>query len=221
MRCADKVLSKHAMCDAGLPTPDFYSFTETAFKQLGAADALGAIEERLDFPIVVKPADQGSALGIKFARSPADVPPALVAAFSYSDKVLLERHVHGRELAVAILGDQPLPIVEAVPREEDFYDFSARYTIGRTSFVCPAQLDESLTERTQTLALDVFRLLGCRGFARVDLMLDMDTDELYVLEVNAIPGLTETSLLPLAAEAAGIEFDELISRIVEMALQPA
>jgi D-alanine-D-alanine ligase len=111
--------------------------------------------------------------------------------------------------------------VEAVPREEDFYDFSARYTIGRTSFVCPAQLDESLTERTQTLALDVFRLLGCRGFARVDLMLDMDTDDLYVLEVNAIPGLTETSLLPLAAEAAGIEFDELISRIVEMALQPA
>jgi D-alanine-D-alanine ligase len=221
MRCADKVLSKHAMTDAGVPTPDFYSFTETAFKQLGAADALGAIEERLEFPIVVKPADQGSALGIKFARSPADVPSALVAAFSYSDKVVLERHVHGRELAVSILGDEPLPIVEAVPREEDFYDFSARYTIGRTSYVCPAQLGESLTERAQTLALEVFRLLGCRGFARVDLMLEEATGELYVLEVNAIPGLTETSLLPLAAEAAGIEFDELISRIVDMALQPA
>jgi D-alanine-D-alanine ligase len=221
MRCADKVLAKHAMCDAGLPTPDFYSFTETAFKQLGAADALGAIEERLEFPIVVKPADQGSALGVKFARSAADVPPALVAAFSYSHKVLLERHVHGRELAVAILGDEPLPVVEAVPREEDFYDFSARYTIGRTSFVCPAQLGDALTERAQTLALDVFRLLGCRGFARVDLMLEERTDELYVLEVNAIPGLTETSLLPQAADAAGIGFDELIGRIVEMALQPA
>ncbi|MEY2536069.1 MAG: D-alanine-D-alanine ligase [bacterium] len=221
MRCADKVLSKHAMRDAGLATPDFYSFTETAFKQLGAADALGTIEERLEFPIVVKPADQGSALGIKFARSPADVPSALVAAFSYSHKVVLERHVHGRELAVSILGDEPLPVVEAVPRDEDFYDFSARYTIGRTSFVCPAQLGEDLTERAQALALDVFRLLGCRGFARVDLMLDEATGELYVLEVNAIPGLTETSLLPLAAEAAGIEFDELISRIVDMALQPA
>jgi D-alanine-D-alanine ligase len=221
MRCADKVLSKHAMSDAGLPTPDFYSFTETAFKQLGAAEALGAIEERLEFPIVVKPADQGSALGVKFARSPADVPPALVAAFSYSNKVVLERHVHGRELAVSILGDEPLPIVEAVPREEDFYDFSARYTIGRTSFVCPAQLGDALTERAHTLALDVFGLLGCRSFARVDLMLEEGTDELYVLEVNAIPGLTETSLLPQAAEAAGIEFDELISRIVEMALQPA
>jgi D-alanine-D-alanine ligase len=221
MRCADKVLSKHAMGDAGLPTPDFYSFTETAFKELGAAEALGDIEERLEFPIVVKPADQGSALGVRFARAPADVPPALVAAFSYSHKVLLERHVHGRELAVSILGDEPLPIVEAVPREEDFYDFSARYTIGRTSFVCPAQLGDAMTERAQALALDVFRLLGCRGFARIDLILDEDADELYVLEANAIPGLTETSLLPQAADAAGIGFDELIGRIVEMALQPA
>jgi D-alanine-D-alanine ligase len=221
MRCADKVLSKHAMFDAGLPTPDFYSFTETAFKELGAAEALGDIEERLAFPIVVKPADQGSALGVRFARSPADVPPALVAAFSYSHKVVLERHVHGRELAVSILGDEPLPIVEAVPREEDFYDFSARYTIGRTSFVCPAQLGDAMTDRAQALAVDVFRLLGCRGFARIDLMLEVETDELYVLEANAIPGLTETSLLPQAADAAGIGFDELIGRIVEMALQPA
>jgi D-alanine-D-alanine ligase len=221
IRCADKVLSKHAMRDAGLPTPDFYSFTETAFKELGAAEALPAIEERLEFPIVVKPADQGSALGVKFARSPADVPPALVAAFSYSHKVLLERHVHGRELAVSILGDDALPIVEAVPREEDFYDFSARYTIGRTSFVCPAQLEDGLTERAQTLALEVFRLLSCRGFARVDLMLEEDTGDLYVLEANAIPGLTETSLLPMAADAAGIGFDELIGQIVELALQPA
>jgi D-alanine-D-alanine ligase len=221
MRCADKVLAKHAMLDAGLPTPDFYSFTETAFKELGAAEALGDIEERLEFPIVVKPADQGSALGVRFARSPADVPPALVAAFSYSHKVMLERHVHGRELAVSILGEAALPVVEAVPREEDFYDFSARYTIGRTSFVCPAQLGDAVTERAQGLALDVFRLLGCRGFARVDLMLEEGTGDLYVLEANAIPGLTETSLLPQAADAAGIGFDELIGRIVEMALQPA
>jgi D-alanine-D-alanine ligase len=222
MRCSDKVVAKHAMRDAGLPTPDFYAFTETAFKEMGAGDALGAIEERLRFPVVVKPADQGSALGIRFAASAADVPAAIVAAFSYSEKVLLERHVHGRELAVSILGDEALPIVEAVPREEDFYDFSARYTIGRTTFVCPAELGEELTARAQALALDVFRLLGCRGFARVDLMLEQATDELYVLETNVIPGLTETSLLPQAAEAAGISFDELIGRIVELAaLQPA
>ena len=222
MRCTNKIVAKHAMRDAGLPTPDFYAFTETAFKEMGAGDALGAIEERLRFPVVVKPADQGSALGIRFAASAADVPAAIVAAFSYSEKVLLERHVHGRELAVSILGDEALPIVEAVPREEDFYDFSARYTIGRTTFVCPAELSGELTAHTQALALDVFRLLGCRGFARVDLMLEQGTDELYVLEANVIPGLTETSLLPQAAEAAGISFDELIGRIVELAaLQPA
>jgi D-alanine-D-alanine ligase len=221
MRCADKVLTKHALRDAGLPTPEFYSFTQTAFKQLGAADALGTIEERLAFPIVVKPADQGSALGVRFARAAADVPAALVAAFSYSDKVLLERHVHGRELAVSILGEAALPVVEAVPREEDFYDFSARYTIGRTSFVCPAPIGDALTGSAQALALEVFELLGCRGFARVDLMLEEGSDELSVLEVNAIPGLTDTSLLPQAADAAGIDFDRLIERIVEMALQPA
>src|SRR5207237_871323 len=138
-------LAKHAMRDAAIPTPDFYAFSETAFRELGAAYALPAIEERLQFPIVVKPAGQGSALGIKFARTPADVPSALVAAFSYDRKVLLERYVAGRDLAVPT------------------------------------------------------------------------TDELYVLEADAIPGLTETSLLPQAADAAGIGFDELIGRIVAAA----
>jgi D-alanine-D-alanine ligase len=220
MRCSNKIVAKHAMLDAGLPTPDFQPFAEAAFKDLGAADALGVIEERLAFPIVVKPADQGSALGIRFARSPADVPPAILAAFSYSGQVLLERHVRGRELAVAILGDEPLPIVEAVPREEDFYDFESRYTIGRTSFVCPAELPAALTREAQELALAVFRLLGCRGFARVDLMLADDTQDLYVLEANVIPGLTDTSLVPQAAEAAGIGFDALVGRILELAGAP-
>jgi D-alanine-D-alanine ligase len=220
MRCSNKIVAKHAMLDAGLPTPDFQPFAEAAFKDLGAADALGVIEERLAFPIVVKPADQGSALGIRFARSPADVPPAILAAFSYSEQVLLERHVRGRELAVAILGEEALPIVEAVPREEDFYDFESRYTIGRTSFVCPAELPAALTREAQELALAVHRLLGCGGFARVDLMLEDDTDDLYVLEANVIPGLTDTSLVPQAAEAAGIGFDALVGRILELAGAP-
>ena len=127
-----------------MPTPDFYAFSQAAFEELGAARALPAIEERLDFPIVVKPAGQGSALGIKFARTAADVPGAIVSAFSYDTKVLLERHVAGRDLAVSVLegpdGPEALPVVEAVPREEDFYDFEARYEIGRTEFICPAAL---------------------------------------------------------------------------------
>ena len=225
IRAADKVLAKHAMRDHGIPTPDFYAFNETAFRELGAAQALPAIEERLQFPIVVKPASQGSALGIKFARRAADVPGALVAAFSYDRKVLLERHVPGRDLAVSVLEDRgtprPLPIVEAVPvaqGEDDFYDFESRYEIGRTKFVCPADLSDPVTERAQELAVAVYELMGCSGFARIDLMLERGTDELYVLETNPIPGLTETSLLPQAADAAGIGFDELIDLILNTAL---
>jgi D-alanine-D-alanine ligase len=221
IRAADKVLAKHAMRDRGIPTPDFFAFNETAFKELGAAQALPAIERRLEFPIVVKPAGQGSALGIKFARTTADVPAALVAAFSYDRKVVLERHVPGRDLAVSVIDDgsgpRALPIVEAVPRDEDFYDFEARYEIGRTTFVCPAELPAAASERASALALEVFELLGCAGFARIDLMLDSGDDELYVLEANPIPGLTETSLLPQAADAAGISFDELVQLILDAA----
>jgi D-alanine-D-alanine ligase len=221
-RAADKVLTKHLLLEAGLPTPDFFAFNETAFRELGAAEALPAIEERLEFPIVVKPASQGSALGIKFAATAADVPAALVAAFSYDSKVLLERHVRGRDLAVSVLqgpdGPEALPVVEAVPRGDDFYDFESRYEIGRTDFVCPADLPEAVTQRAQEVALETFRLLGCYGFARVDLMLD-EGGELFVLEANSVPGLTETSLLPQAAEAAGTGFDELVERILELALE--
>jgi D-alanine-D-alanine ligase len=222
---SDKVLAKLAMRRAGIPTPDFFSFSETAFEALGAGEALPAVESRLRFPIVVKPAGQGSALGIKFARSAADVPAALVAAFSYDSKVLLERYVPGRDLAISIL-EQPdgepyaLPIVEAVPEEEDFYDFEARYEIGRTRFVCPAELDDDLAGRAQELALEAFRLFGCSGFARVDQMLDVETGELEVLELNVIPGLTETSLLPQAADAAGLSFDRLIERLLAAATRP-
>lgn len=217
IRCADKVIAKHHMRDADIPTPDFFAFNETAFKELGAADALPAIEERLGFPLVVKPAGQGSALGIQFASSVKDVAGALVAAFSYGDKVLLERHIRGRDLAVSVLDGAALPVVEAVPAEEAFYDFEARYEIGRTSFVCPAELPAGTTERAHELALHVWEVLGCRGFARIDLMLGEETGELTVLEANAIPGMTETSLLPQAADAAGIGFDELIDRIVRLA----
>jgi D-alanine-D-alanine ligase len=223
MRASDKVLAKHAMLDHDIATPDFFAFSETAFQALGAAQVLPALEARLRFPIVVKPACQGSALGIKFARRAQDVPGALLAAFSYDRKVLLERYVAGRELAVSIVDEEGeprvLPVVEALPVAEDFYDFEARYEIGRTRFVCPAELDASVAERAGELALGTYRMLGCSGFARIDLMLERATGALFVLEANVIPGLTETSLLPQAAEAAGISFDELIDGILRSALR--
>ena len=221
-RCMDKVVAKYEMRGAGLPTPDFYAFSQAAFEELGAARALPALEERLDFPVVVKPAAQGSALGVKFARTAADVPAAIVAAFSYDTKVLLERYVAGRDLAVSVLdgpdGPEALPVVEAVPNEDDFYDFEARYEIGRTTFTCPADIGPEATARAQELALAAYTTLGCSGFARVDLMLDDASGDLQLLEANAIPGLTDTSLLPLAAEAAGIPFEDLIARILELAV---
>jgi D-alanine-D-alanine ligase len=217
-RCIDKVLAKHEMRAAGVPTSDWFAFNQTAFRELGAADALGGLEERLGFPLVVKPSRGGSSLGVKFAKSRNDVPGALVSAFSYDDRVLLERFVEGRELAVSVLGGEPLPVVEAIPESGDSYDFEARYEIGRTSFVCPAQLAEADAAAVIAAALGAYEALGCSGFSRVDLILGPEGPQ--VLEVNAIPGLTDTSLLPQAAEAAGMSFERLVEKILDLALAP-
>jgi D-alanine-D-alanine ligase len=218
-RCIDKVLAKHDLRSAGVPTPDWFAFNETAFRELGAGDALTGLEDRLGFPLVVKPSRGGSALGVKFAENWFDVPEALISAFSYDDRVLLERFVDGRELAVSVIGNEPLPIVEAIPNSGDSYDFEARYEIGRTSFVCPAELAEEEAAAVTETALAAYEALGCSGFSRVDLILAAGGPQ--VLEVNAIPGLTDTSLLPQAAEAAGMSFEQLVERILELALAPA
>ncbi len=217
-RCMDKVLAKHAMREAGLPTPDWFAFNQTAFRELGAADALGQLERRLGFPLVVKPSRGGSSLGVKFAADAGEVPGALISAFSYDDRVLLERFVEGRELAVSVLGAEALPVVEAIPAEGDSYDFEARYEIGRTRFVCPAELSDAERDTVTETALAAYRALGCAGFARVDLILADSGPQ--VLEANAIPGLTDTSLLPQAAEAAGMGFERLVERILDLALHP-
>ncbi len=218
-RCMDKSLAKHAIREAGLPTPDWFAFNSTAFRELGAADALGRLEQSLGFPLVVKPSRGGSSLGVRFAAAAGEVPQALVSAFSYDERVLLERFVDGREVAVSVLGEEALPIVEAIPAQGDRYDFEARYEIGRTRFVCPADLGESVRAAVNEAAIAAYRALGCSGFARIDLILGSDGPQ--VLEANAIPGLTDTSLLPQAAEAAGMSFEQLVARILDLALKPA
>ncbi len=218
-RCMDKVQAKSAIREAGQPTPDWFAFNQAAFRDLGAADALERLEQTLGFPLVVKPSRGGSSLGVRFAAEPGEVPQALVSAFSYDDRVLLERFVEGRELAVSVLGEEALPVVEAIPAEGDRYDFEARYEIGRTRFVCPADLGEEATREVTEAALATARALGCTGLARVDLILADDGPR--ILEANAIPGLTDTSLLPQAAEAAGLSFERLVERILELALEPA
>jgi len=218
VRCADKMLAKHALRDGGLPTPDWVVLGQIGFHELGMAEALADIGERLSFPLVVKPVSQGSSLGVKFAASADQLPAALISALSYGPRVLLERFVEGRELAVSLLSGedgapaQTLPVVEAVPRDRRRYDFAARYEIGRTDFVCPAALEDELAERVREIAQSAWEILGCRGFARVDMILGEDGPT--VLEVNPVPGLTETSLLPQAADAAGISFDAVVARVL-------
>src|SRR6202049_1408017 len=179
MCATDKVLAKQLMRNAGIATPDFHFLRERSIKELGAGAALAAVEAKLGFPLVVKPASQGSALGVKFARASDELPGALVGAFSYDRKILIERYIKGRDLAVSVLGGEPqepaprasggdgqaakvgepltLPVVEAVPREEDFYDYESRYEIGMTTFVCPAELEAETTARAQQLALAVYK----------------------------------------------------------------
>ncbi len=219
IECMDKVLTKHILLSANLPTPAFHAFSDAAFREMGAKDSLDIIAGQLGLPIVVKPAAQGSALGINFAATAEDLPRAMLSALSFDRKVLLERYVRGRELAVSILGGEHLrvlPTVEAIPKENAFYDFDSRYTAGLTDFVVPAQLPSAVDEEVKAVAVAAYVALGCRGFGRVDLILDGDGNP-WILEINTIPGLTETSLMPMAAEAAGISFEELVRDVTEMA----
>lgn len=221
MRCWDKALAKHEMTAAGLPTPDFVAFDQPALADLGVSQALSEIGERLAFPLVVKPARQGSALGIKVAAGAGEVPSALLAALSYDSRVLFERFVAGREVALSVVqrGGEAvaLPPVEAIPRGDQGYDFSSRYSIGEVDFVCPAALDEAVAAALARCAVAAFDLFGCRGFARVDFIVPAHGDA-QILEINTIPGLTETSLLPIAADNAGVSFDEVVSLLVEGAV---
>jgi D-alanine-D-alanine ligase len=217
--CMDKALFKRMLRLHGIPTPAFHSFNETAFRELGGARTFPKLLEELRLPAVVKPVAQGSAIGIKFVTAAAQLPSAILGAFGYGDRVLVEERVVGRELAVTVL-DSPvpgrpraLPVVELFT-PESFYSYEAHYTIGQLRMEVPAELSEHVRARVEQVALDSYSLMGCRDFARVDLILD-EREEPQVLEINTIPGLTETGITTAAAEAAGMTFAELVAAIVE------
>jgi D-alanine-D-alanine ligase len=215
-RCMDKSLAKYTLRENGLPTPDWVTYSEAAIRDFGAASTFGAAVERVGLPLVAKPASQGSSLGVKVVTELEQIPNALITALSYDERAMLETWISGRELAVSVLGDEALPVVEAIPTESNTYDFEARYEIGGASFECPADLSESETNEVERVALDAYEALGCSGFSRVDVILGEEGPQ--VLEINAIPGLTETSLLPQAAEAAGLDFNAMVQRILDLAL---
>jgi D-alanine-D-alanine ligase len=218
--CMDKMLFKWMLRLHGIPTPAFHSFNETAFRELGGARTFPKLLEELRLPAVVKPVAQGSAIGIKFVESPEQLPSAILGAFGYGDRVLVEERIVGRELAVTILdpahsagSPRALPVVELYT-PESFYSYEAHYTIGQLRMEVPAELSDEARERVESVALQSYTLMGCRDFARVDVILD-EHEVPQVLEINTIPGLTETGITTAAAEAAGMTFAELVEAIVE------
>ncbi len=215
----DKILSKELFVQEDIPTPEFFALSAGAFKEIGASAALDEVVSKLGTPVVVKPARQGSALGIKFAKNASELPSALIAALSYDDKVVLERYVEGMEVSVSIVGNiepRALPPVEIIAKK-GFFDFESMYTMGMTDYFVPARIDEAMTSRVQELAVKAHKLLRCRDVSRVDMRIDAKAGPL-VLELNTSPGMTETSLLPMAAAEAGMEFPELVEELVGFAL---
>ncbi|HEY5194936.1 MAG TPA: D-alanine--D-alanine ligase [Solirubrobacteraceae bacterium] len=215
--CMDKMLFKRMLRLHGIPTPAFHSFNETAFRELGGARTFPKLLEELRLPAVVKPVAQGSAIGIKFVASAEQLPSAILGAFGYGDRVLVEERIVGRELAVTVLdtpgeGPRALPVVELFT-PESFYSYEAHYTIGQLRMEVPAELSDEAHARVEAAALQSYALMGCRDFARVDLILD-EHEVPQVLEINTIPGLTETGITTAAAEAAGMSFAELVAAIV-------
>lgn len=209
-RAIDKVVTQTLLRQAGIPVADFFvvdknmSNPEVAVYEFFQGD-----------PVVVKPATQGSSIGIYIIEDYGNLGPALAQAFEYDDHVLIEHFVKGRELTVGILREQALPIVE-IRSGHRFFDYEAKYQKGLTEYSVPASLDAALARHIQELALRAFQAVGCRDFSRVDLLLSEEGNP-YFLEINTIPGFTETSLLPMAARCAGYEFSRLCVTLVQMA----
>ncbi|MDQ3935835.1 MAG: D-alanine--D-alanine ligase [Actinomycetota bacterium] len=221
-RCLDKHAFKELMVGIGLATPVWHSFNRDAFAAFGAADTLPELIAQLGFPLVVKPAREGSSLGIKFVNSNEEFSQAVVGALSYDDRVVIEHFIEGRELAATVLGppDAPevLPVVE-IRTEEPFYTFRAHYDPGAAEMEV-ADLSPETRTAVETAAREAYTAAGCRDFARVDLILDRDETP-QILEINTIPGLTETGPARFAAEAAGMDFQAFIERVVGRAASEA
>ena len=211
----DKAVMKGLWKRAGIATPDWVVISADALRDMGAARALPRIIDRLGLPVIVKPAQGGAAMGVRCVRDAAELPAALVAALSYHDVVLIERFVSGAEVAVSVIDGRALPPVEIIPRAGT-YDFSARYTHGATEFHAPARLPDPVLEACRSQAVVAYDLAGCRHVTRADMIVDRDGVP-WLFELDTCPGMTETSLLPMAAEAEGWTFGELCARIVELA----
>jgi len=200
--CMDKNISKIIARDSKVNTPNWKIVTRDQTLN----------EDNSEFPLVIKPNDQGSTVGLTVVHDESELGPALNLAYNYSSSVMVEQFIEGRELTVTLIGGKALPVCEIIPSHE-LYDYECKYTSGMSKYVCPADIDLDLTKRVQEITERLFDVLKCRHYSRADFRLD-DEDNLWFLEMNTLPGMTDTSLAPMAAKAAGFSFNELIDRIV-------
>ncbi len=214
----DKVLAKEALTRAGVLTPAWAAVEDRALRDLGAGSSLAAVVERVGLPCVVKPSRSGSAMGVGFVERSADLPAAVMAALSFSGAAVVEARVEGSELAVGLVGTpwEPLPLVEIVPKGGVF-DYAARYTAGATEYFAPARVSQEVAAVCTADAIRAAEALLLRDITRVDVIVDAQGRP-WVLEVNVAPGMTETSLVPMATQAAGRSVSELCDSVIRSAL---
>lgn len=211
----NKLVSKQLYKNAGIPVaPDM------TFKSIDMIETR-AVVDQLGMPLVIKPVTSGSSIGLSIVKSEDALNDALEKAFAEDHEVLIESYIKGVELTGGVIGNkelQALPLVEIIPGEDfEFFDYTAKYTPGATQEICPARIDETMTQKAQTYAKKAHRALFCKGYSRTDMILA--DRQLYVLETNTIPGMTPTSLLPQAAKAAGIDFSRLLDKLIEFSLE--
>ncbi|MCG6913474.1 D-alanine--D-alanine ligase [bacterium BMS3Abin03] len=208
----DKAFSKTLFHANNVNTPDWF----TIENNLNVEELNQEIKETVGFPCVIKPNDQGSTVGLTITRKDSEISDALKLAFQYSDLALIEKYIPGREMTVAILDDKPLPVLEIIPKS-GFYDYKSKYTNGMSEYIVPAKIPEDVFSKIQQQALAAFKALRCKVYARVDFRLD-EKNVPYCLEVNTLPGMTSTSLVPKMANVIGISFEELIDKIIRKSL---
>lgn len=211
--CMDKVITKRVLRDAGISTPACLIVNK---KGSGIKEK---IMQRFSLPVVIKPASQGSSIGVEIVKEENQLDEALANAFKYSRDILVEEFIGGKELTVSMMQKDgevvALPVIHIAPHS-GMYDYHSKYTKGATEYICPADLDEETTKKVQEISKQAYEVLGCSGVARADVMLDEEGNG-YVLEINTVPGMTATSLVPKAAAAAGISFPELCNIILQSA----
>ena len=211
----DKNLAKVLYRNSGLKVPEWYMASKDDI------DNPSIILGELGLPLVIKPASQGSSLGMTIARSENKIEEGLIKAFAIDHQVMVEEFIEGREITGGVLGNDELsalPIVEIIPGEQfEFFDYEAKYQPGASQEICPAELDDPMTIRAQQYALTAHRALQLRGYSRTDMIIS--GDDIYVLETNTIPGMTPTSLLPQGAAAAGLDFAALLDRLIDLAME--